>query len=473
MKSFEIRGAWWLPDSPQHEVPGSLQFSSATGGILELQGVLSPGMSHYTMAKHDVILGRTTSSQAVTLYQCRRIGSQVPVRPTDTPVARYQVLTVFRGCHFANESQMRFKSLSVGFRNLEEWTNITGLGPSDAALRRNDNPVAFGFKYVQPKKVVAQTEDVRVEIDFLVSVHDGRHEVRMSESCAFTIIPNKPLLFHEFMRGPIYNVQNFVCLGMGAATSVTSLGGEPAFAGGSSLEDKDEPDAVEIAYVARTPSAGADEDVSSATMLFTLRDIAGEFGSHMSSWLSKAELLQPVYDLYFGVYYNPTLYVNLQFLSYAQALETYHRRAIGGKYVSDEECASVSRRLADAIPIELEPDFRVSIRARLQYLHEYSLRKRLTDLFVRFMPVAGVQLPNAPNLIMDIVSVRNYLTHYEQGARPVADARRTFDLAGLMKLLTEAILLSELGFTPAMVARAINPGWRYVNMLGRLSRPAR
>jgi hypothetical protein len=366
---------------------------------------------------------------------------------------------------------MRFKSLSVGFWNLEEWTDITGLGPSDAASGRDGSEVAFGFKYVKPMTVVAQTEDVRVEIDFLVSVHDGRHEVRMSERSAFTIIPNKPLLFHEFIRGPIYNVQNFVCLGMGAATFVTSLSGEPALGGGSSLGDREEPDAVEIAYVARIPNAGVDEDVGSATMLFTLRQIAGEFGTYMSLWLSKAELLQPVYDLYLGVYYNPTLYVNLQFLSYAQALETYHRRAIGGKYVPDGKCAAVSGRLADAIPAELEPDFRASIRARLQYIHEYSLRKRLTDLFEQFMPVAGVQLSNAPNLIMDIVSVRNYLTHYEQGAQPVADARRTFDLAGLMKLLTEAILLSEIGFTPGMVAKAIKPGWRYMYMFERLVEP--
>jgi hypothetical protein len=42
-----------------------------------------------------------------------------------------------------------------------------------------------------------------------------------------------------------------------------------------------------------------------------------------------------------------------------------------------------------------------------------------------------------------------------------------------MKLLTEAVLLSEIGFTSEMVAKAIKPGWRYVHMLERLAGPTK
>lgn len=419
-------------------------------------------------ASHDIILGLTTSSQAVTLHQCRQFDASIPLRSTDTPVVRLQVRTVFSGCHFADESQMRFASLSVRLRNLEEWTNLTGLSAADDELRRATSEAILGYKYDPPRPVVAKTDDVEIRVKFLVSVHDGRHEVRMTERAAVTVIPREPILFQEFMRGLIYNVQNFICLGIGAGTAVTALEGEPASGSSSPLGNVRQPDSIKIAFATRSPS-DASEGISSAAMLFTLRDIASEFGAHMSAWLSKAELLQPVYDLYFGVYYNPTLYVNLQFLSYAQALETYHRRAIGGKYMSDDGYSVVRGKLADAVPADLECDFKASIRSKLQYLHEYSLRKRLIDLFERFLPIAGVQLPNVPNLVMDVVSERNYLTHYEKGLQPPADARRTFDLAGLMKLVVEAIMLTEIGFTPEMVARAIKPDFRYVYMLDRLS----
>ncbi len=38
--SFEARGGWWLPERPDHKIPGILTFSPQSGGELSLLGNL-------------------------------------------------------------------------------------------------------------------------------------------------------------------------------------------------------------------------------------------------------------------------------------------------------------------------------------------------------------------------------------------------------------------------------------------------
>jgi ApeA-like protein len=40
-------------------------------------------------------------------------------------------------------------------------------------------------------------------------------------------------------------------------------------------------------------------------LLFTLGDIQENIGEYLKNWLQKAELLRPIYSLYFGTLYNP------------------------------------------------------------------------------------------------------------------------------------------------------------------------
>jgi hypothetical protein len=98
-------------------------------------------------------------------------------------------------------------------------------------------------------------------------------------------------------------------------------------------------------------------------MLFTLKTLQGRLESYLNEWFSKAKTLKPVLDIYFSLLYREPIYAELRFLSTAQAVESYHRRMWGGKYMSDDVFLSeLYPKLVQAIPDNLDPGFIQSLR---------------------------------------------------------------------------------------------------------------
>ncbi len=121
-----------------------------------------------------------------------------------------------------------------------------------------------------------------------------------------------------------------------------------------------------------------------STMLFTLSAIEANFEVYLRNWIEKFDLLAPSINLYFSVLYNPHSYAEVKFLSLAQAIETYHRRVFGGKYLSDKEYhSSIFLKLIDAIPNVIDKDFLTSLKSRLHYGNEYSFRTRIREIVVK------------------------------------------------------------------------------------------
>jgi len=70
-------------------------------------------------------------------------------------------------------------------------------------------------------------------------------------------------------------------------------------------------------------------------MLFTRKDISNEkLGAILKNWFESYNLLKPVYDLYFKVFYGLIQGLEWQFLALVQAIEAYHQRKV------DPSCSS-------------------------------------------------------------------------------------------------------------------------------------
>ena len=57
-------------------------------------------------------------------------------------------------------------------------------------------------------------------------------------------------------------------------------------------------------------------------MLFRLSDAEPDIGSMLQTWLARQEVFAPVFELCFAMRYHPSMYNEVQFLLYAQAIET-------------------------------------------------------------------------------------------------------------------------------------------------------
>jgi hypothetical protein len=103
--------------------------------------------------------------------------------------------------------------------------------------------------------------------------------------------------------------------------------------------------------------------------------------------------------------------------------------------------------LVNALPKEIEGDHRVSLKSRLKYGNEHSLRKRLTDMLGRIpenvrLKIAG----DVSKFVTKVVDTRNYYTHYDHASEENAlHGKEVYIVAERLRILIVVSLLHDLG----------------------------
>lgn len=114
MKSFELKGIWWLPGNEAYHITGILKFNPEDGAYLELMGQLSD----YDKLEANIILGKTSDGKDITLYKC------FEVRNTFYSSEFYMTVVfaniIFEGVYFNREEDIKFKQLFWHYSNLDE-----------------------------------------------------------------------------------------------------------------------------------------------------------------------------------------------------------------------------------------------------------------------------------------------------------------------------------------------------------------
>jgi ApeA N-terminal domain 1 len=113
-------------------------------------------------------------------------------------------------------------------------------------------------------------------------------------------------------------------------------------------------------------------------MLFTLEEAQPEISTVMKRWFQRQSRLEPVFNLFFGTLYHPSLYLEVKFLAYAQAIETYdyRRRSRPGRKILAErmrdvlaQCRTASKHIVGAEKDDLDEFIRRFKDARNYYTH--------------------------------------------------------------------------------------------------------
>jgi hypothetical protein len=192
-------------------------------------------------------------------------------------------------------------------------------------------------------------------------------------------------------------------------------------------------------------------------MQFSLADIQPKAGHYFARFVEKRNRLSPVCDFYFSTMYNKQMYLHQRFLAVAHAVEAYHRAFIGGKYQADSKYEQgVEKILWQAIPGDIEPDFRASLKNKLKYLHEYSLRKRIQDICGMFGNLLTPFFGDASDFAGEVAELRNSLTHPTPTAEeaPVLKKHQVlFVKAEQLSLLLELCFLREMEFSDEAISK--------------------
>jgi hypothetical protein len=177
--------------------------------------------------------------------------------------------------------------------------------------------------------------------------------------------------------------------------------------------------------------------------LFTFKDVENKFETCLQNWYRKYDELEPVYQLYFGALYGQFVYLNLKFLCFVQALETYHRRALGNEELPRDKHEKRIKNILDTAPIE----YKNWLKYQLKYGNEPNLQRRFIDLFDKFTVPIRSLIPDENTFIKKVVDTRNYMTHYDLTLKEKsAIGKELFLITERLRILLETCLLSEIGF---------------------------
>ena len=458
IEEFEYDGIWWLPEKPDNKVSSKLKFHPVEGLKLQLIGSFKELKDLNTFLQPLIILGITSNGKIITLYKCCESQSHMSM-PRFLSTS-FIASVAFLGCHFEKEEEIRFDFLSLNYSHLEEWTGITGFQfkmETDSKNHLTKHKIIYSF----PEKVEAKIGNLSISFDYNFTLGGDRlKEVNLKHTTFIKIKPSKSLHFNDY-QDVCYHIQNFLSLAIGKAVFPITIKGKSERCSTKSQNGKAIYPDIFI-YYATNSLFETSSKIHPFDMLFTFRDISGKFENILKNWFEKAEMLKPVYDLYFGTLYNPRMYLQHQFLSMIQAVEAYHRRKFEGKYLSDKDFEPIYNRFKDMTnTLDVKASFKDALINRLKYGNEFSLRKRLKDLFAEYQDITRNFIKDENNFINRVKDTRNYLTHYDKKLRNIADGEDLYRITQKLKTILQICLLHELGFDKEEIKSAFLRNRRY------------
>lgn len=450
----EFRGYWWLPENPDEKVGGIASFTPSDGVSLELFSTLNEDpdyMGSGNVFRPDFIHGVTTEGERITLKNCIRGSySMSSSQGFGVTSSSYQAISLLSGAHFTE--QINFDRFRMQFPLLTKWAGVSGVNYSGSVLEGGKVSAGdtFEITYEFPESITAALDDVELKLIFNADFNMGRvGGASIDEEAYFDIIPDSGKISYDEAIDYTRTLQDFITLSTGKEVQASTLIGR--------LEREDQPgyNDVEILF-----STGSDlklpDSLHPNKANFVLADIIDDFSKVMDNWFLHYEELEPVYNLYFSTQYNSEMYLQNQFLSLTQAIETYHRRELGGQYLSESEFEEFYDDLCEMIPDQFDESFQDHLeRGTFKYANEYSLRKRLSELVTEQKNILEELPMDVEGSVNEIVNTRNYLTHYDESISPRADTDELYPLILRLRAILETVLLSNLGIPEDQIVKRL------------------
>jgi hypothetical protein len=452
MENFTKNGIWWLPDNTEKKLVGTLTFDRENGGTLDIVGAFEDHIQNYIDRKTlnpNIILGITTDGELATLIECRSIGSKVIISSVDPPqTSKFDVTAILLGEHFQTLEEVKFNSIEARFRHFDQWLEISGF-ETIRALK------GLTVKYTHPETATFSLSDsLSLSIFFKTKVDEQSRpqtESKITQKAFFRIKSDALRHINDFTDDVIC-ISQFVSLGVRHAVILLEMSGK--IDGEVSKE-------VQIFYVPPYADQFFDVTLSIDRMLFPYSFVKDDFQSYILKWYAIKDEFKPIIESFFSIRSNPSSYPRHKFLSYMQAIESYHRKKFPGKLIADELYnSSLKPALNKTIENILNDDDKKNFVHKLEYLNEYSLRNRLKELFASemFEPLIKAQ-PIAP-FVDQLVNWRNYLTHFDKSLE--AQCNNFQVLRGIVPKLEpilETLILELLGMTNEQIETLILKKW--------------
>lgn len=460
--SAEWSGFWWLPDDPEHQVPGVLRYEPKDGLVLSLIGTFedrimsspSPGMTvfHEGSRSWDVIHG-AAEQREVTLLGCVPNGGKRTMfaRVKSPDKQTVAATTAIIGAHISGEDDAAFSAAEVSVEDLGLWAASSVfegfLGASDGKI---DGTGSISVKPVEAQSVVVDGTEFRLDHRHTLPFFDERKggTVGRMRDSAFVRAVSAETCSVSGALATANLVQDLISLAMHRAAGVIWLRLEVA-GSGSVVPNGLVLMPPRYADVLYSPAALGKHDAKTVDhhrVFFTCDSLP--FEEVLPRWCEAHGRLEAATNMILGLRYAPARYVENNLLTAVGAAEVLHRGlGIDEKPFPADEFTTMRDAMLDQVPQEHRSRFKGALR------NDPTLRDRLHALAARpDQEAIALLIPDVGRWAGRTTRARNDLAH--EGRTPNHSIE---ELIAIVEVTTAVVILNvlhELGL-PAEQQRKI------------------
>jgi len=460
IEPFEYRGEWWLPENKEDKKYGALKFTPHEGATLDIVGFW--GVTSYIeviereMIKPKIIHGLTSNGKEITLYNCMQTNRRAELR-SGSIEATFYAQFVMIGVWFMDEEDIKFKLVRYRCSRLGEWFRISGF---EETLRKDEIKLIYKLR---EKMNLTTCNGFQISSYLRLNTKHstvGSQQYTFMETVYLELYSKEPRPFQDYID-LISSINRLITLAV--MEPVIALEFEGKVVIDSNTQPEQEPREVDVkVFYPSVEVPGPKKALHPYWMLFTFAAIRGKFDKYFGNWVAKEKLLEPVYELYFPTLYYPEMSPRQKFLSYAQALESYHAQTRDRPVWPKKEHKELSEKLCQVAPSK----FKKWLKDILYWGNKMNLKRRLEDLiekegvreiFIKF-------INDTATFVKKVKDSRNYYTHYDKGLKnKAAKGTELYLLTWQMRILIELYLLSEIGFTWEEIKELIKDNQNYAH----------
>ena len=432
-------GVFWLPSSPQNQIPGTLSISDGGDVKLELTRPIDSsslqalfGYPHPNSLNR--ILGHVEQDGPVIIDRCYHMSKKRNIAHGGLITGDVILANrIFVTLPYQEDTSPCFNAVTFSVESIDEWVGISGIEvdtqfensaltisynrPEDLTLNlENGMQLQITFAWTAPGLPAAKRAEVTQKIYFRL-VSQEPHELD-----AFISVAEKITAFMCFIMDEI------VCLEKVTATA------------GDLHRETHNKSPVKI-YCSSWPYSKDEPEIREWRILFRFKEIQNRAESMINNWIESCEQIAPAFDLYFLTKTGRIGSKDLQFLTLVQALEAFHRRTSNEKHMDEEKFKEIRKQLIKVCPKEERNWF----AQNLNYANELTLKNRLEGMTEPFDDFMGGEYRS--KLIDSIKDTRNYLTHYDPRSEQKAVEGQSLEFLILkMNALFRLHFLKLIGF---------------------------
>lgn len=426
---FEIRGSFTAKMNNSKSVQGSLRYEPHKGLELDLTDRPVEGNNIFDFDQNvEVIHGYLINGTKVTLENCFLKNGTLSLNGDMGSLVSYGINRALFGIHVPSIGELRAKEYRIEYSSISEW-----LGHNPFVSNTQEGVCEIVYRPFSGLII----NKIRAGIDLRVFTRRTQNESLCqslikwhAEMC---IAAHEDVSLEQFDKLS-WSLRNMLSLLIGHQISIRNI----------NIVLGDE--CLPLSIIFHQRGRNDYKDVDHSRMLLPYGEIEKEFEDIVLKWFSRSEQSGLATDIYFGMQCAESMPLHMKYLSIVQALESYHR-SLGGGYMDQEEYRKLIEQMHCHIPEEITGDHRQSLKDRLKWGYEYSLRKRLNDLFSRIPDnVQKWITKDRKAFIEKVKETRNYHTHYDHSS--LAKRFEGIDMhiaAERLRILFVANVLCDLG----------------------------